>query len=189
MKTELIFPKRWLLPISTVLIVGFVVGCGSLTGQNNSPTLTSNSTSQGSVRTQLDNQTIAKNQAELQTTFGPGDSTSNRVTTGPTAKISRQSTKQSKPVAKIATTPSKSLANNGVSISKAKFEQLKYGETYEQVKLVLGGSGLLVTENGFAGSKNYTATYLYQGKGQNGGQAFLVFQGGKLINKMEVNVT
>lgn len=65
---------------------------------------------------------------------------------------------------------------NTVSISKAKYNQLKYGDTYEKIKSLLGGTGEVFTESGTKGSKSYTVTYLCHVKSPSGGEVFLAFK-------------
>lgn len=78
--------------------------------------------------------------------------------------------------------------SNTLTISKAKYTSLKYGETYEKIKSLLGGTGEVVTESGIKGSKGYTVTYLCHVKSPSGGEVFLAFKDNKLVNKMEVNL-
>ena len=87
------------------------------------------------------------------------------------------------------TTPTKaSEKSSTLTISKAKYNQLKYGDTYEKIKSQLGGTGEVVTESGTKGSKSYTVTYLCHVKSPSGGEVFLAFKDNKLVNKMEVNL-
>jgi hypothetical protein len=87
------------------------------------------------------------------------------------------------------TTPTKATEKkNPISLSKAKYNQLEYGYTYEKVKSLLGDTGEVVTESGVKGSKSYTVTYLYHIKSPSNAEVFLAFKDDKLVNKMEVNL-
>jgi hypothetical protein len=72
-----------------------------------------------------------------------------------------------------------------VTITKAEFDKIQNGMTYEQVKQIVGGEGHLVSESGKPGTAEHTAIYDYQGEGDIGANATLMFQGGKLINKSQ----
>jgi len=74
---------------------------------------------------------------------------------------------------------------NSPKVSKAEFDQIKSGMTYEQVKEIIGGEGEVVSESGNPGDQFYTVMYQYQGEGELGANASFMFQGGKLINKAQ----
>jgi hypothetical protein len=72
-----------------------------------------------------------------------------------------------------------------VTITKAEFDKIQNGMTYEQVKQIVGGEGHKVSETGKPGTPEHTVMYDYQGEGEIGANASLMFQGGKLINKSQ----
>ncbi|MFE5324190.1 hypothetical protein ACFQ88_36470 [Paenibacillus sp. NPDC056579] len=69
-------------------------------------------------------------------------------------------------------------------ITKAKFEKLESGMTYEKATEIIGGEGELMAETGKKGEEMYIVTYQYKGDGL-GSNAILVFQGGKLQVKSQ----
>lgn len=74
------------------------------------------------------------------------------------------------------------------TITKAEFEQIKNGMTYEEVVKIVGGEGELITESGTPGEESYTVAYQYTGKGSVGANANFMFQGGKLITKAQAGL-
>jgi Beta-lactamase inhibitor (BLIP) len=72
-----------------------------------------------------------------------------------------------------------------VTITKEEFDKIQNGMTYEQVKQIVGGEGHKVSETGKPGAADHTVMYDYQGEGEIGANASLMFQGGKLINKSQ----
>ncbi|SPF40543.1 exported hypothetical protein [Candidatus Desulfosporosinus infrequens] len=156
-----------------------LIGCSSLTtGLSNQSTPTS------AVPTPIDTtapkgKTIPSDTSTDKTI--PSDTstdTNNSSTTGQTVS----------PSDRTATPTKLNDRKNTVAISKAKYNQLEYGYTYEKVKSLLGDTGDVVTESGIKGNKSYTVTYLCHVKSPSGGEVFLAFKGNKLVNKMEVNL-
>ncbi|BDG48752.1 DUF3862 domain-containing protein [Parageobacillus sp. KH3-4] len=76
-------------------------------------------------------------------------------------------------------------AASKVTITKEEFDKIQNGMTYEQVKQIVGGEGHKVSETGKPGTPEHTVMYDYQGEGDIGVNASLMFQGGKLINKSQ----
>lgn len=74
---------------------------------------------------------------------------------------------------------------NSPKMSKAEFDVIKSGMTYEEVTAIIGGPGELVSESGSPGEEFHTVMYQYEGEGQIGANANLMFQGGKLVNKAQ----
>jgi hypothetical protein len=72
-----------------------------------------------------------------------------------------------------------------VTITKEEFDKIQNGMTYEQVKQIVGGEGHKISETGKPGTPEHTVMYDYQGEGEIGANASLMFQGGKLINKSQ----
>lgn len=80
-------------------------------------------------------------------------------------------------------TPQTVKTNPG--ISKAEFEQLKSGMTYEQATAIIGGPGEVISESGNKGEALHTVMYQYKGEKGLGANANLMFQGNKLQNKAQ----
>lgn len=176
--------KHWLVLIT--LLLGFsipLIGCSSLTkGLSNQATTTSalptqTDTPASTDSTPLTTATIPTDKTTPSVTATPADTNSAPPNTSQTAS---QSTETPPTTAKDQ--------KNAVSISKAKYNQLKYGDTYEKTKSLLGGTGDIITESGIKGSKSYTVTYLIHVKSPSGAEVFLAFKDDKLVNKMEVNL-
>jgi hypothetical protein len=71
-----------------------------------------------------------------------------------------------------------------VKITKAQFDKVQTGMTYEEVVKILGGPGELMSEAGEKGTPYYTVMYQYEGNGL-GANANFTFQGGKLEAKAQ----
>ena len=80
------------------------------------------------------------------------------------------------------------VINSEASITKAEFDQIKNGMTYDEVKGIIGGEGELSAESGEKGSEFYTVIYMYQGEGELGANANFTFQGGKLQMKAQIGL-
>lgn len=74
---------------------------------------------------------------------------------------------------------------NKPTMSKTEFEKIQNGMSYEEVTKIIGGPGELTSEVGSKGDQFYTAAYQYEGEGQLGANAILMFQGGKLASKSQ----
>ncbi|MDR3600029.1 MAG: hypothetical protein P4L49_06020 [Desulfosporosinus sp.] len=176
--------KHWLVLIT--LLLGFsilLIGCSSLTKE-----LSNQSTSTSAIPTPTDTST-STDTSGLTNTPIPTDKTIPSVTATPADTNSEPST-TSQTASQVTKTPP-ATANekkNSIAISKAKYNQLKYGDTYEKIKGLLGSTGEITTENGIKGSKSYTVTYLIHVKSPSGAEVFLAFKDDKLVNKMEVNL-
>jgi hypothetical protein len=176
--------KHWLVLMT--LLLGFsipLIGCSSLTkGLSNQSSLTSSVPSSTDTSTSTDtptltNTAIPTNKTIPSVTATPEDTNSESSATSQTAS---QSTK---------TPPTKANEEKiTLSISKAKYNQLNYGTTYDKIKNLLGGIGEVITEKGTKGSKDYTVTYLIHVKSPSNAEVFLAFKDDKLVNKMEVNL-
>lgn len=82
----------------------------------------------------------------------------------------------------------KKETTNKPSISKAEFDKIQNGMSYEEVTAIIGGPGEMNSETGEKGSQFYTVLYSYQGEGGFGANAILTFQGGKLENKTQMGL-
>lgn len=76
-------------------------------------------------------------------------------------------------------------AASKVTITKEEFDKIQNGMTYEEVVKIVGGEGHKISETGKPGAPDHTVMYDYQGEGELGANASLMFQGGKLINKSQ----
>ena len=74
---------------------------------------------------------------------------------------------------------------NKPTISKAEFDQIQSGMTYEQVVQIIGGPGEVLSESGNKGDQFHTVIYSFKGEGDLGANANFTFQGEKLINKAQ----
>lgn len=77
---------------------------------------------------------------------------------------------------------------NSPKMSKAEFDQIQNGMTYEEVVKIVGGPGEMVSETGSKGDPAYTVMYMWQGDGQIGANANAMFQGGKMMNKAQMGL-
>jgi hypothetical protein len=71
------------------------------------------------------------------------------------------------------------------SITKADFDKMQTGMTYEQVVQTIGVEGELLSESGDKGTPYYTVMYEWQGDGNLGANANAMFQGGKMMSKSQ----
>lgn len=179
--------KHWLVLIT--LLLGFsipLIGCSSLTTR-----LSNQSTPTTAVPTSTDSSTSPDTVTPIDSA-NPTNKTNSSVTVDPTATnptpSKSQNVSQSVKTATPASPTKASERINTVVISKAKYNQLEYGYTYEKVKGFLGDTGKVITESGIKGSKGYAVTYLYHTKSPSDGEVFLAFKDDKLVNKMEVNL-
>lgn len=71
------------------------------------------------------------------------------------------------------------------NISKAEFDKIENGMTYEQVVQIIGGNGEVMSEVGEKGTQYYTVMYMYEGEKGFGSNANFTFQNGKLQSKAQ----
>jgi hypothetical protein len=79
-------------------------------------------------------------------------------------------------------------ASKGATITKAEFDKIQNGMSYDEVTAIIGGQGELQVEGGTKGNPDYTASYSYKGDGDIGANAQLMFQGGKLNMKAQMGL-
>lgn len=79
----------------------------------------------------------------------------------------------------------KGIPINEPTISKAEFDQIKNGMSYEEVTAIIGGPGEVLSETGSEGEQFHTVMYMYEGEGKLGANANMMFQEGKLISKAQ----
>lgn len=93
---------------------------------------------------------------------------------------------ESKPQEEVkAEEPKKEEPKVNPKISKAEFDQLENGMTYEEVVAIIGGEGDVMSEVGEKGTAYYTIMYMYEGEKGIGANANLTFQAGKLNMKAQ----
>jgi hypothetical protein len=102
--------------------------------------------------------------------------------TQPTTTTPQQDTTQQQQPA--APTPAPAPAKK-TSITKADFDKMQTGMTYEQVVQTIGVEGELMSESGDKGTQYYTVMYKWNGSGNLGANANAMFQGGKMISKAQ----
>ena len=74
---------------------------------------------------------------------------------------------------------------NDPNMSKAEFDKIQNGMTYEAVVKIVGGPGEMTVETGTKGDDYYTVAYSFKGENGLGANAQLMFQGGKLNTKAQ----
>lgn len=111
--------------------------------------------------------------------------TTKEATPAPTPAASSPAT--TAPAAKPAATPTPA-AKNKPTMTKAEFDQLKSGMTYEEATAIIGGPGEVMSESGSKGEDLHTVMYQYKGEGDFGANANLMFQGNKLNNKAQMGL-
>lgn len=70
-------------------------------------------------------------------------------------------------------------------VSKAEFDQIQNGMTYEEVVAIIGGNGEIMSEVGEKGTSYYTVMYKYDGEKGLGANANFTFQNNKLQAKAQ----
>lgn len=74
---------------------------------------------------------------------------------------------------------------NKPGISKAEFDQIQNGMSYEEVKNIIGSDGKVISESGQTGDQFYTIMYSWKSEKGVGANARFMFQEGKLQNKSQ----
>lgn len=74
---------------------------------------------------------------------------------------------------------------NKPGISKAEFDQIQNGMSYDEVKVIIGSDGEVLSETGQAGDQFHTIMYKWDGEKGFGANANFMFQEGKLQNKSQ----
>ena len=70
------------------------------------------------------------------------------------------------------------------TITKAEFDSIEEGMTYEEVVAIIGGEGELQAESGTPGDQFHTVLYVWEGDSA-GSAANAMFQGGRLTSKAQ----
>ncbi|TBL73365.1 hypothetical protein EYB31_26440 [Paenibacillus thalictri] len=69
-------------------------------------------------------------------------------------------------------------------MTKAAFDKIETGATYEDVQKIVGGAGQKISETGKQGEPDYTETYQYKGDKPNSNAKF-TFRDKKLSSKSQ----
>lgn len=77
---------------------------------------------------------------------------------------------------------------NKPTMTKAEFDQLKDGMSYEEATKIIGGPGEVMSESGSVGDPLHTVMYSYKGEGDLGANANIMFQGNKLNTKAQMGL-
>ncbi|TPG74385.1 DUF3862 domain-containing protein [Brevibacillus laterosporus] len=77
---------------------------------------------------------------------------------------------------------------NKSTISKAEFDEIKNGMSYEEVAKIIGSEGELLSEVGSKGEQFHTVVYMYTGEGDLGANANFTFQNNKLEMKAQMGL-
>lgn len=80
---------------------------------------------------------------------------------------------------------------NKPTMSKAEFDKLESGMTYDEATAIIGGPGEVVSESGKKGGTDleiHTVMLQYKGEGGVGANANLMFQDEKLVNKAQMGL-
>ncbi|MED0988100.1 DUF3862 domain-containing protein [Bacillus paramycoides] len=77
------------------------------------------------------------------------------------------------------------VSKNKLGISKAEFDQIQNGMSYEEVKNIIGSDGKVISERRQAGDQFYTIMYSWKSEKGLGANARFMFQEGKLKNKSQ----
>ena len=74
---------------------------------------------------------------------------------------------------------------NKPGISKAEFDQIQNGMSYDEVKAIIGSDGEVLSESGQAGEQFHTIMYKWDGEKGFGANANFMFQERKLHNNSQ----
>ena len=90
------------------------------------------------------------------------------------------------PAVESNNTETQKIEKNSPKISKAEFDSLETGMTYEEVVAIIGGEGELSSRVDVAGYD--TKLYIWQGDGSIGANANITFQNNALTAKAQVGL-
>lgn len=74
-----------------------------------------------------------------------------------------------------------------IAITAAQFDEVKTGMTYEEIKKVIGGEGILRSDYGFPDGDYHSQTYTYDGR-PSYSEAVFTFSEGELTSKSQNNL-
>ncbi|AZU98978.1 hypothetical protein pW2_152 [Bacillus phage pW2] len=81
--------------------------------------------------------------------------------------------------------PKQEAPKNDSKITKAEFDAIQSGMTYEEVVAIIGSEGELLSEVGSKGEQFHSVMYEWEGKGDFGANANFTFQEGKMEMKAQ----
>ncbi|MDC2867545.1 DUF3862 domain-containing protein [Bacillus sp. BP-3] len=81
--------------------------------------------------------------------------------------------------------PKKEESKNKPGVSKAEFDKIQNGMSYEEVKNIIGSDGEVLSETGQKGDQFHTIMYKWDGEKGLGANANFTFQEEKLANKSQ----
>lgn len=116
----------------------------------------------------------------------PSDVSSEKVETK--KEVAKEEVPKSEPVQEVEepVAPVEPVEEtNDPGISKAEFDKIQNGMSYEEVVAIIGGEGNLQSESGSKGDQFYTVMYGFDGESGLGSNAILMFQGNKLETKSQ----
>ena len=95
----------------------------------------------------------------------------------------------SEPVEQVESKPAPvKVKKNNPGISKAEFEAIKDGMSYDEVVKIVGGPGELLAESGKPGEELHTVSYMFKGEKGIGANANVMFQGDKMNMKAQAGL-
>lgn len=74
---------------------------------------------------------------------------------------------------------------DAAKVSAEEYQKIETGMTYEQVCEIIGGEGILQSENGNRDAADYEAVYLWDGESVFGSMATFTFRKGALAEKQQ----
>jgi len=110
------------------------------------------------------------------------------ITIGIIAAVVTSNTSNSTGTPTKSTSQTTSSPANKPGISKAEYDQIKNGMSYNEVKAIIGSDGESMSEVGEKGTDYYTVVYMWKGEGMIGANANFTFQNDKLQMKAQVGL-
>ncbi|OOR30280.1 DUF3862 domain-containing protein [Bacillus cereus] len=123
--------------------------------------------------------------------LGGGDDKKEQASSEPKQETQAPATKETpkeevkKEEAKKEEPKKEEAPKNKPGISKAEFDQIQNGMSYDEVKAIIGSDGEVLSESGQAGEQFHTIMYKWDGEKGFGANANFMFQEGKLQNKSQ----
>ncbi len=117
--------------------------------------------------------------------LGGGDDKKEQTSTEPKQETQAPATKEAPKEEVKKEEPKKEAPKDKPGISKAEFDQIQNGMSYDEVKAIIGSDGEVLSESGQAGEQFHTIMYKWDGEKGFGANANFMFQEGKLQNKAQ----
>ncbi|MGM2815396.1 DUF3862 domain-containing protein [Bacillus cereus group sp. Bce007] len=116
-----------------------------------------------------------------------GDDKKEKASTEPKQETQAPATKEEpkKEEVKKEEPKKEEAPKNKPGISKAEFDKIQNGMSYDEVKAIIGSDGEVLSETGQAGEQFHTIMYKWDGEKGFGANANFMFQEGKLQNKSQ----